>query len=264
MTPDQIATAFAAIGQTTRLELLRTLLAKGGAGLAAGDIADRLGVPPSTLSFHLRALEQAGLIAATRHGRSIAFAARPATLRAMVGWLAAAGGLSLGDDTAAGPVEVLFLCTRNSARSVMAEAMLNAMGGDRFRAFSAGSTPADGGPLPEVLAHLKASGHDVSALRSKSWDAFAGRPVDYAIALCDTLSDQDPPPLGPGTIVVAWPLPDPAKFAGNAAEKATLLGELHAGLRRRLAAFVDLPHRAAPPSVLRARVAALADPNFGA
>ena len=84
---EKAALGFAAIGQATRLELLRALLAAGPSGLAAGDIAARLGVPPSTLSFHLRALEQAGLLAATRQGRSLIYAADTAQLRALVAFV---------------------------------------------------------------------------------------------------------------------------------------------------------------------------------
>jgi arsenate reductase len=88
METEDAAFAFAALGQGTRLELLRRLIAAGPTGLAAGEIAQRLGVPPSTLSFHLRALEQAGLIAPTRQGRSLVYAAQFLRLRALLAFLA--------------------------------------------------------------------------------------------------------------------------------------------------------------------------------
>ena len=202
------AFTFAALGQETRLDLLRVLLAAGPSGLAAGDIAGRLGVLPSTLSFHLRALDQAGLIGATRQGRSLIYAAQVNRLRALLTFLADA--CCDGDPARCGDLlrlldtpretarmtpatfNVLFLCTRNSARSIMAETMLNDMGKGRFRAFSAGSEPLPTGPLPVVLAQLKALGHDVSGLRSKSWDELTGPDaprIDLAIAPCDTLKD---------------------------------------------------------------------------
>jgi arsenate reductase len=81
MEMDEAALAYAALGQATRLDLLRRLLLAGASGLAAGEIAAGMGVPPSTLSFHLRALEQAGLIAATRQGRSLVYAAQLLRLR---------------------------------------------------------------------------------------------------------------------------------------------------------------------------------------
>jgi arsenate reductase len=269
-----------ALGQGTRLELMRALLAAGPSGLPAGEIASRLGVPASTLSFHLRTLEEAGLVAATRHGRSLVYAAQVARLRALVAFLAEA--CCGGDPARCGDLHrlfdinrettrmekpgfnVLFLCTRNSARSIMGEAILNRIGEGRFRAFSAGSAPSDTGPLPEVLSQLKALGHDVSALRSKSWDEFTGPGaprIDFVIALCDTLAGQVCPDFGATTITAAWPLPDPAKFTGTATERATLLNELYAALHRRLDIFISLPFDALDRMALKARVDELADPH---
>jgi ArsR family transcriptional regulator, arsenate/arsenite/antimonite-responsive transcriptional repressor / arsenate reductase (thioredoxin) len=185
------AFAFAALGQATRVDLLRALLAAGPSGLAAGEIAARLGVPASTLSFYLRALDQAGLVAATRQGRSLIYAVQVARLRALLAFLAEAccGGepvrcgdlgrmldtLTRENDTMQPPTfNVLFLCTHNSARSIMAEALLKKLAPGRFAAWSAGSDPSPTGPLPEVMQLLKALGHDVSGLRSKSWASSSG------------------------------------------------------------------------------------------
>ncbi len=159
---------------------------------------------------------------------------------------------------------VLFLCTRNSARSIMAEAILSRLAPGRFAAYSAGSEPSPDGPLPEVLAQLKALGHDVSGFRSKSWDEFCGPDaprMDFVVALCDTLAGQVCPDFGATTITGAWPLPDPAKFTGSTAERATLLNELYAGLRRRLELFASLPVATLDRMALKARVDELADPH---
>ena len=134
---------------------------------------------------------------------------------------------------------VLFLCTHNSARSIMAEAILAKVGGDRFRAYSAGSDPV-AAPIPEVIAKLRALGHDVPGLRSKSWNEFTGPDaprMDFVITLCDTLDGQVCPDFGDVAVTGAWPLPDPAKFTGSDVERATLLNELYAGLRRRIEIF---------------------------
>jgi arsenate reductase len=279
MESSDAAFAFAALGQETRIDLLRVLLAAGPGGLAAGDLAGRLGVPPSTLSFHLRALDQAGLIAATRQGRSLIYEVQVARLRAIIAFLADAccdGDPSrCGDlhrlfepheETARMPpptFNVLFLCTRNSARSIMGEAILNGMAQGRFRAFSAGSDPSPAGPLPEVLAQLKGLGHDVSGLRSKSWDEFTGPDaprMDFVIALCDTLNLQACPDFEGTHVTAAWPLPDPAKFSGSATERATLLNELYAALYRRLAIFTSLPFGTLDRMALKARLDELAQP----
>jgi arsenate reductase len=265
------ATAFAALGQGTRLALFRALLAAGPDGLAAGTAAARLGVPSSTLSFHLRALERAGLVAATRCGRSLVYVARSDRLRALLALLAEGarrgeGGRGLAAATPSG-VNVLFLCTRNSARSIMAEAILNAIGGGRFRAFSAGSDPAPEGPLPEVLDRLRALGHEVAGLRSKSWHVFTGPDAprfDLLIALCDALELRAIPNFAGPHLAAAWPLPDPVKFAGSASERATLLDELYAALHRRLSALVGLPLATLDRLALKRRLDALAQPLAGA
>ncbi|PZW50822.1 protein-tyrosine-phosphatase [Humitalea rosea] len=281
METEDAAFAFAALGQGTRLDLLRVLLDAGPSGVAAGEVATRLGVPASTLSFHLRALDQAGLIAATRQGRSLIYAVQFARLRALLAFLAEAccggepdrcGDLGRMLDTItrennimrAATFNVLFLCTHNSARSIMAEALLQKLAPGRFAAYSAGSDPSPTGPLPEVLSLLKALGHDVSGLRSKSWDEYTGPAapkMDFVLALCDTLQGQVCPDFGATTITGAWPLPDPAKFSGSVAERATLLNEVYAGLRRRLEAFISLPIASLDRMALKARVDELADPH---
>ena len=281
METEDAAFAFAALGQSTRLDLLRILLDAGPSGVAAGEVAARLGVPSSTLSFHLRALDQAGLIAATRQGRSLIYAVQFARLRALLAFLAEAccGGepercgdlgrmldtITREKNTMAQPTfNVLFLCTQNSARSIMAEAILDKIGRPRFEGWSAGSAPRPDGPLPEVLTLLKTLGHDVSDLRSKSWNELSGPAapqMDFVITLCDTLDGQVCPDFGATTITGAWPLPDPAKFSGSTAERATLLNEVYAGLRRRLEAFTSLPIASLDRLALKARIDELADPH---
>lgn len=251
--------AFGALAQPTRVSLLRLLAATGASGMAAGRLAAELGVRPSTLSFHLAALEQSGLIQSTRQGRSVVYAVRILGLRSLLGFVTETccggrpelcGDLArlLPDDveearTMTPAFNVLFLCTRNSARSIMAEAILQRIGRDRFRAYSAGSEPAEA-PLTEVLAKLGALGHDVAGLRSKSTAEFA-RPdaprIDFVIALCDTTIGQSCPDLGDQAVHAAWPLPDPAKFDGSAIERQALLNELYSSIRRRIEIFCSLP-----------------------
>jgi ArsR family transcriptional regulator, arsenate/arsenite/antimonite-responsive transcriptional repressor / arsenate reductase (thioredoxin) len=264
---------FAALSQETRLAVLRLLIAAGPNGLPAGEIADRLGLPGSTASFHLSALERAGLTQSTRQSRQIVHAVRIAALRELIVFLSEAccgGRPELCGDIARllpeaaekenGPMvpafNVLFLCTHNSARSIMAEAILRRVGGARFNAWSAGSDPAPA-PMPEVIDRLKALGHDVSDLHAKSWYEFAGPNaprLDFIIALCDALHGQQCPDFGEKAVTGAWPLPDPAKFMGSDAERAILLNELYASLRRRIEIFTSLPFATLDRIALKARL----------
>src|SRR5215471_16660068 len=169
----EAAAVFSALSQETRLDLMRLLLSESPNGLPASDIANRLGIPASTLSFHLAALERAGLTHSTRHGRQIVHAIRLAGVRQLLGFLTetCCGGrpelcgdlmrllppLPEEDHGMTPAFNVLFLCTHNAARSIMAEAILQRFGGDRFRVYSAGSDPI-AAPLPEVIERLKMLG----------------------------------------------------------------------------------------------------------
>lgn len=165
------------------------------------------------------------------------------------------------DDTMSPAFNVLFLCTQNSARSIIAEALLQKIGQGRFNAYSAGSDPA-AAPMPEVIERLKTLGHDVSHLRSKSWNEFTGPnapKMDFIIALCDTLDGQVCPDLGEKIVTAAWPLPDPAKFTGSPTERATLLNELYAMIRRRLEIFISLPFASLDKIAVKARLDEIGD-----
>jgi ArsR family transcriptional regulator, arsenate/arsenite/antimonite-responsive transcriptional repressor / arsenate reductase (thioredoxin) len=268
----EAAAAFAALSVDTRLNLLRLLLAQGSSGLAAGDLAARLGLPASTTSFHLAALERAGLTQSTRQGRQIIHAARIAGLRQLLAFLTetCCGGRPelCGDiarllpplpdeDLGMTPAfNVLFLCTHNSARSILAEAILQKFGGGRFRAYSAGSDPITH-PNPEVIAKLRAFGHDTDGLRSESWHEFTGPSapqMDFVITLCDTLEGPACPDFGNMAVTAAWPLPDPAKFTGSAIERSSMLNELYASLRRRIEIFTALPFASLDRIAMRARL----------
>ena len=151
---------------------------------------------------------------------------------------------------------VLFLCTHNSARSIMAEAILNKLGGGRFHAYSAGSDPI-AEPNPAVIEKLKALGHETAMLRSKSWDEFTGPSaprMDFLITLCDTLDGQVCPDFEGVPVTGTWPLPDPAKFMGSRVEYAALLNELYASLRRRIEIFIALPFASLDRLAMKARL----------
>lgn len=156
---------------------------------------------------------------------------------------------------------VLFLCTGNSARSIMAEAILQRLGRGKFNAYSAGSEPASS-PMPEVLDRLEAMGHEVSRLRSKSWREFA-KPeaprMDFVLTLCDPADGEACPDLGDKPLTATWPFPDPAKFSGTGVERTALLNQLYGMIRRRLEAFTSLPFGTLERLALEARLDELGD-----
>jgi protein-tyrosine-phosphatase len=161
---------------------------------------------------------------------------------------------------------VLFLCAHNSARSIMAEAILRKYGGARFQAYSAGSDPV-AEPNPEVMAKLRALGHATDLLHSKSWHEFTGRNaprMDFVITLCDTPLGQICPEFGNVAVTAAWPLPDPARFAGSGIEREAMLNMLYASLRRRIEIFTALPFGSLDRMALKARLDQLADGNISA
>lgn len=138
---------------------------------------------------------------------------------------------------------VLFLCTGNSARSILAEAILNEMGKGRFKAFSAGSHPT-GQINPTVFEFLSARGYATEALRSKAWDEFTapGAPtLDFVFTVCDKAAGEACP-VWPGQPVTAhWGIEDPAAVEGTHLEKTRAVTEAYRILARRIELFLNLP-----------------------
>lgn len=138
---------------------------------------------------------------------------------------------------------VLFVCTGNSARSVLAEATLRAWGSPRFEAFSAGSRPT-GKVNPFALDTLDAAGMPTHGLRSKSWDEFSGdgaTPLDIVITVCDSANDETCPVFLGDFVRAHWGLPDPAGVQGGDADKHAAFARAHATIKARVRALLDLP-----------------------
>jgi arsenate reductase len=139
---------------------------------------------------------------------------------------------------------VLFLCTGNSARSIMAEAIMNYKGRPNFTAFSAGSHPS-GAVRPEAIAELENAHLPTEGLRSKSWDEFArpGAPkLDFVFTVCDNAA-KEVCPIWPGRPVTAhWGVPDPAAVRGTTEEVKRAYREAFLMLERRIVLFLSLPH----------------------
>lgn len=138
---------------------------------------------------------------------------------------------------------VLFLCTHNSARSVIGEAILNDLGRGRFKGFSAGSHPR-GAVHPFALELLQRLNYDVSELRSKSWDEFAAAgapPLHFVFTVCDDAANEVCP-VWPGQPMTAhWGVPDPSRVEGPEAVKRQAFADTHRMLHQRISIFTSLP-----------------------
>ncbi|MCH8311942.1 MAG: arsenate reductase ArsC [Nitrospinae bacterium] len=151
------------------------------------------------------------------------------------------------------PLNILILCTGNSARSILAEALIKEYGGKRFRGYSAGSHPV-GKVNPVAIALLDSYGHPIDRLRSKSWDEFTlpDAPVmDAIITVCDNAAGEVCP-VWPGNPVKAhWSMEDPAAFKGKFHEKLSVFEKVYRELERRIELLVDLPPDKLRPSQLQ-------------
>jgi arsenate reductase (thioredoxin) len=151
---------------------------------------------------------------------------------------------------------VLFLCTGNSARSIMAECILNREGKGRFRAFSAGSHPK-GQVHPFAIELLKKLNHPTAGLRSKNWEEFAapGAPaMDFVFTVCDNAANEVCP-VWPGQPMTAhWGLPDPAAAEGTDAERHLAFADAYRMLLNRISIFTSLPMRSLDRLALQARL----------
>lgn len=141
------------------------------------------------------------------------------------------------------PLNVLFLCTGNSARSIMAEAIISRVGGGKFKGYSAGSHPR-GEINPFAVTLLTKLNYDVSHFRSKDWSEFAqpGAPkLDFVFTVCDDAANETCP-YWPGQPMTAhWGLPDPAAFEGEDVQKALAFADTYRMLNHRLSIFASLP-----------------------
>jgi arsenate reductase len=160
---------------------------------------------------------------------------------------------------------VLFLCTGNSARSIIAEAIMNRVGADRFQAFSAGSHP-NGTVNPHALALLKKLDYPTESFRSKPWDEFSGQgkpPLDFVITVCDNAAGEVCP-VWPGQPMTAhWGMPDPAAVEGTHVEVALAFADTYRMLNNRISAFANLKMSGLDRLSLQKQVADIAKPEQG-
>lgn len=232
-----------ALAHPQRLAIFRLLMRRYPDRLPAGEIAAILGLKPSTLSAYLSALLDAGLITQERRGTSLLYAPHMDATQTLIGFLlddcCRARTQPPAPGRAPGTIRnVLFLCSGNSARSLMAEALLRATAGDRFEVFSAG-TEARGAPHPSALALLKAEGLDTSCLWSKPASTFRAAdapPMDFVISVCDRAANADLDAWPNRPLHAHWAVPDPVPAATPQAFADALVR-----LKQRVDAFAALP-----------------------
>lgn len=263
--------ALAALGHPGRLAVLRLLARRAPGGVPAAEISGATGIGPSTLSSHLDILVRARLAARERRGRSILYRLDPAGAGALIEYLAVdccrgrpdvlplvphQPASSETGMTQGRALEILFVCTGNSARSIFAEALANQLGQGKLRAHSAGTRAAPA-VNPRALALLRQSGIPTEGLRAKSVDEFraSGAPVfDFVFTVCDRSANEECPPWPGQPISAHWGVPDPVRAVGTEAEQALAFAEAFRALRHRIAAFAALPFEALDRISLQRRV----------
>lgn len=271
MEQNRAAHAFATLGHPGRLAVFRLLMRFAPQGQRPTEIAEALGLKQNTLSHHLADLTASGLVQVERRGRSLFYGVDLDMTEALIGHLALDIGRGRPDlippllaaaqethmrDT---DFDVLFICSGNSARSIFAEALLRDLGRGKFQAFSAGTWPnTELNPL--ALEVLRRNGHEVEGLRSKHISEFqqpGSIVMDFVFTVCDTAAAEECPPWPGQPITGHWGLPDPVKAKGTEAERALVFAQTYAALRRRIAAFVELPFEQLGRMSLQARVDAI-------
>ncbi|WP_010141464.1 arsenate reductase/protein-tyrosine-phosphatase family protein [Oceanicola sp. S124] len=249
------------LGHPQRLLVWRLLMRRYPQPVSAGEIAEATGLKASTLSVYLSALRQAGLIGQERQGTSLLYRAEIGTANDLLDYLFAdccrgrpalclTGGADhfpLAPEGSAAMADrklnVLFICTGNSARSIFAEALVRHLAGDRFNAYSAGTHPA-GTPNPFAVKLLADKGIATEGLRSKDVNEFQGPDapkMDFVFTVCDQAANEECPAWDGQPISAHWGMPDPARATGTDAEKALAFQAAYGTLLNRLRAFAALP-----------------------
>lgn len=275
------ASSLSALGHEGRLAVFRLLARRAPDGVRPSEIADALGMKRNTLSIYLGALEQVGLVHSRREGKSVHYGIDLTATGGLIDYLAAdccQGRLDLcvpgahallradqaadkpgtkGDD---GRWNVLFVCSGNSARSIFAEALMNKKGKGRFRAFSAGTSPASK-VNPKALHVLKVHGHDVDGLRAKHIDAFRAPDaphMDFVFTVCDSAANEECAPWAGQPITGHWGIPDPVTAEAEPGGENIAFHRAYGSLERRIALFLDTPLESLERRALQKRVDDLA------
>ncbi|MEO1951728.1 ArsR family transcriptional regulator [Thioclava sp.] len=257
MTPQRLTV----LGHAQRLAIFRLLMRRYPDRLPAGEIGAALELKPSTLSAYLAALSEVGLIGQTRAGTSLRYGIEMETVRSLFDALLIdccqgrpdicsplaqpdpSGDPAMTQSAAGRKFNVLFICTGNSARSILAETILRDRAGGRFNAYSAGTKPYSE-LNPFAVQVLRDKGHDVGPLRAKTIAEFQGEdapPLDFVFTVCDLAANEECPPWPGQPISGHWGMADPVKATGTEAERALAFQQAYGALLRRVEAFAALP-----------------------
>lgn len=246
-----------ALSHPQRLAVFRLLMRRYPDALPAGEISDVLRLKASTASVYLSALTQTGLIVQRRAGTRLLYSVNLTGAQEIVSELfldCCRGRADLCAPVLTEPrtgetfmteqkYNVLFICTGNSARSIFAETLLRDLGGDRFNAWSAGTSERSE-LNPYAVEVLRNNGHDISHLRSKNVSEFQGPDapaLDFVFTVCDRAANEACPPWSGQPVSGHWGMPDPVKATGTGAEQALAFRQAYAALRSRISIFVALP-----------------------
>jgi len=240
-----------------RMAVFRLLMRRCPDEPPAGEIAEALELKASTASVYLSALTRAGLISQRRDGTRLLYAVNLDAAREVVAGLFVdccrgradlcppqfsdlLGSITPKTDK---KINVLFVCTGNSARSIFAETILRDIAGDKFEAYSAGTAQrSELNPLAVEI--LKSKGHDVSLLRSKNIEEFQGADalqMDFVFTVCDHAANEECPTWPGQPVSGHWGMPDPVIAKGTDAEKRLAFHRTYGALHNRINAFTALP-----------------------
>jgi protein-tyrosine-phosphatase/DNA-binding transcriptional ArsR family regulator len=251
----EIVESLSALSHPHRLRIFRLLVRRYPDAVPSGEIARALDLPANSCSVYLSALKQAGLVRSLREGTTVRYEIDRAAIAEFTSELfgeCCRGRPDLCPEFGAQPNEpssdsrpfnVLFICTGNSARSIMAEALLKALGKGRFNAFSAGTRPRDG-VNRTALGFLATKGYDICGLESKSLARFTGPEapkMDFVFTVCDRAANEECAAWPGHPLTAHWGLADPAQVTGGEAERQLAFQQAFDVLHNRISAFTALP-----------------------
>lgn len=226
------------LAHDVRWSLVQSL---NGSDYRVQELVKQLDAPMNLISYHLKLLREAGIVAMHKSEadrRDIYYSLEINRLKSL--FQEAEQALNLLNEgkrynaSKASPIRVLFVCTHNSARSQMAEALLRELSGGEIAVFSAGGEPSS--IHPDAIAAMRAINIDIAKQQPKDWTVFAGQHFDYVISVCDRAREVCP--VFPGSQIIHWSFPDPAAIA-NSEQRKAVFEQTAAALKQRVQYFLD-------------------------